>query len=385
MRLLHLGDLHLGKSLGEFDLIQDQRYILEQILDIIKEKKADAVIIAGDVYDKAIPSEAATGLLDWFLSSLSEAGTAVFIISGNHDSDGRLNFGSSLFRKNQIFISSVFNGTLYKKSMADEYGEVCIYLLPFVKASQVRHFYPDEKIETYDDAVRVILKNAGIDLSKRNVIAAHQFVAGRSADPFFAGSERGAGASVGLVEKIGYDCFEDFDYTALGHIHSPQKVEKENIRYSGSLLKYSLSEASNDKSVPLITLKEKGNMQIELIPLHPLRDLRHIKGPMEKLLAKENIRDQDDLMYVTLTDEDIISDVMRIFQQTYPNTVRIDYDNSHTRQIEHVDISQIGKQRSFRELIEDFYRQMYGCDITSGEMDMMLQAAKEAGVSDETD
>ena len=385
MKLLHLGDLHLGKSLGDFDLIKDQEYALEQVLRIAQEQKADGVLIAGDVYDKAIPSEAATRLLDWFLSALAERKMQVFMISGNHDSDERLNYGSSLFEENGIFISSVFDGTLHGRTARDAFGEVCIWMLPFVKASQVRHFYPDEKIESYEDAVRVILAHADIDPSGRNVLVAHQFVAGSSADPELAGSEGIAVQNVGLVEKIGAECFDAFDYAALGHIHSPQKVGRETVRYSGSLLKYSLSEAMNPKSVPVITLGAKGDVKVELIPLHPMRDLRHIRGPMKALLSPENVESPGDFIYATLTDEEIINDAMLIFQQVYPCTVKIDYDNSYMRQIEQVDLAEAGNHRSFSDLIADFYLQMYGNEISEEEMKIMRQAAKEAGVIDETD
>ncbi len=385
MKLLHLGDLHLGRSLGDFDLVEDQKYILEQILRIIDKKAVDAVLIAGDVYDKSIPSEAATRLLDSFLSALADKKVNTFIISGNHDSDDRLNYGSSLFEKNRIYISAVFDGILQKRTIADEHGEVNIWLLPFIKASQVRHFYPNEKINSYEDAVRVVIDHTDIDTDARNILVAHQFVGGNGNGPALGGSEGAAVQSVGLVEMIGCDIFKAFDYVALGHIHSPQKIGRETIRYAGSPLKYSLSEAYNDKSVPLITLGPKGNVEIELIPMHPMRDLRHIKGLMDVLLSKENIESSEDFIYVTLTDEEIVNDAMRIFQQVYPNTVKIDYDNSHTREIEHVDLTEISGKKSFSELISDFYRQIYGCEISEEEIALMRQAAKEAGITDETD
>ena len=385
MKFLHLGDLHLGKSLGDFDLIRDQKYILDQILGIIKEKSVDGVLIAGDVYDKAVPSEAAMNLLDYFLSSLSRSGVLTFMISGNHDSDDRLNYGSDLFAANQIYIASKYDGTLYRRTVTDAYGEADIYLLPFVKASQVKHFFPDAEIATYDDAVRVILAHAGVDPNRRNIIVAHQFVTGRSEDPSLGGSESVGTQSVGLVEKIGYDCFDVFDYAALGHIHSPQKVGREEVRYAGSPLKYSLSEVNNAKSVPIITLGAKGDVSLELLPLHPMRDLRHIRGPMKMLLDKTNITDPDDFIYVTLTDEDVVNDAMGIFQQVYPNTVKIDYDNSHTRAIEQVDISRIAENKSFSELIGVFYRLMYQCEMSEEEMKYMKVAAQEAGIIDETD
>lgn len=380
MKLLHVGDLHLGRSLGEFDLTSDQKFLLDQLLDIIDKQSVDAVLIAGDVYDKAVPSEAATGLLDFFLSSLAKKQVNVYMISGNHDSDERLNYGSSLFEANHVFISTKYNGNLYKQCLKTGDVEADIYLLPFVKASQVKHFLPEAKIESYDDAIRAVLDNADIDRSRINILVAHQFVMGRSEDPELGGSESLGTQSVGTVEKIGYDCFDDFDYVALGHIHSPQQVGRKEVRYSGSPLKYSLSEVNNEKSVSLITIDGKGKTDIELIPIKPMRNLRHIRGKIKDLLDRSNITAPEDFIYATLTDEDIVNDAMGIFQQVYPNTVKIDYDNSHTREIEQVDISKIAENRSYDELIRDFYRQMYGCDISEEEMEVMRSVAREAGV-----
>ncbi len=383
MKFLHLGDLHLGKTLFDFDLVEDQRYILDQILCIAEKESVDGVLIAGDVYDKSVPSEAATKLLDYLLMKLAQKEIKVFMVSGNHDSDDRLNYGSTLFASNQIFISAVFDGTLHRQSFAEEDTKINIYMLPFVKASQVRHYFPDEKIESYDDAVQTIIRNTDINKSNKNILVAHQFVSGKGEDPALAGSESVGTQSVGLVEKIGYDCFNDFDYVALGHIHSPQKVGREEIRYAGSPLKYSLSEANNEKSVSLITVSAEERVKIELVPLKPMRNVRHIKGTLKELLDKKNVKAPEDFIYATLTDEDIINDAMGIFQQVYPNTVRIDYDNSHTREIEQVDISKIAENKSFPELIGDFYRLMYGCEITEEEMDVMRTAAREAGVINE--
>lgn len=383
MKFLHLGDLHLGKTLFDFDLVEDQRYILDQILCIAEKESVDGMLIAGDVYDKSVPSEAATKLLDYFLMKLAQKEIKVFMVSGNHDSDDRLNYGSTLFASNQIFISAVFDGTLHRQSFAEEDTKINIYMLPFVKASQVRHYFPDEKIESYDDAVQTIIRNTDINKGNKNILVAHQFVSGKGEDPALAGSESVGTQSVGLVEKIGYDCFNDFDYVALGHIHSPQKVGREEIRYAGSPLKYSLSEANNEKSVSLITVSAEERVKIELVPLKPMRNVRHIKGTLKELLDKKNVKAPEDFIYATLTDEDIINDAMGIFQQVYPNTVRIDYDNSHTREIEQVDISKIADNKSFPELIGDFYRLMYGCEITEEEMDVMRTAAREAGVINE--
>ena len=383
MRFMHLGDLHLGRSIGDFDLIEDQKYILDQILGIIDKESVEALLIAGDVYDKSIPSEAATRLLDAFLNDLASRKIKTYMISGNHDSDDRLNFGSTLFESNSIFISAIYDGQLKRYVVEDDKEEIHIYLLPFVKASYVRRYYPDAEIETYEDAVRTILENTEIDETKCNIIVAHQFVAGKGSDPILGGSESAGTQSVGLIEKIGYQCFSKFDYVALGHIHSPQKIGRETVRYSGSPLKYSLSEVNNEKSVPIITVEGK-TVSVNTFPLKPMRDMRHLRGKMEDLLKKDNVKDTEDFIYATLTDEDYINDVMNIFQQTYPNTVKIDYDNSHTKEIEQIDISNVIHDRSFADLIGDFYKQMYGCEISEEEMDFMRTAAREAGVIDET-
>ncbi|MCF0258285.1 MAG: exonuclease SbcCD subunit D [Erysipelotrichaceae bacterium] len=384
MKFMHLSDLHLGKSLGDFDLIDDQKYILDRLIEICREKKVDAVLIAGDVYDKSIPSEAATGLLDRFLKELVENGIAVYLISGNHDSDDRLNFGSSLFMSSQVYINSVFSGTMAKNIMEDEYGTLNVYSLPFVKASQVRHYYPDQEIKNYEDAVRTVIEQAGINEKERNLMIAHQFVAGNS-DPEMSGSEGLGTQTVGLVEKIGWNVFDGFDYAALGHIHAPQKIGRNEVRYAGSPLKYSLSEVNSRKSVPIIDMKEKGNVQIELVPLIPLRDIRHITGTLRELLDPKNVKSPEDFIYATLTDEDEEPNLKGIFSQTYPNTVKIDYDNSRTRECGQVDLDRIEKTKSFPELIRDFYEQMYGCEISEEEMKIMESAAREAGVLHEAD
>lgn len=375
----------MGKTLGDFSLVEDQRDILNKICTIAEEKKADAVCIAGDVYDKAIPSEAAVNLLDEFLNRLAEKKIACYMISGNHDSDDRLNFASRLLSDKGIYIAAKYQGKLEKEVFQDAYGEVNIYLLPYIKASLVRHYFPEEKIESYEDAIRVILEKAEIDPKERNIILAHQFVAGKGTDPELAGSEGMGSLNVGQVEKIGYDCFDAFDYAALGHIHSPQKVGREEVRYSGSPLKYSLSEVNNKKSVPLVTMGEKGVIEIELLPLKPLRDLRHLKGKREKLLAAENIVNKDDFIYITLIDEEFINDAMGIFQQYYPNTVKIDYENSHTKELRDLNLAEFAEERSLEDILSDFYEQVYGCQISEEEKKTLMKVAGEAGVIDEAD
>lgn len=403
MKFLHLGDLHLGKSLRDFSLIDDQRYILDRILDTVRSENVDAVLIAGDVYDRAVPSEEAVRLLDDFLFRLSEMHTAVLLISGNHDSDERLNFGSRIFSEKNLFFCTKFDGTLKKVTLSDEYGPVDFYLLPFVKASQVRHFYPDETIGSYDEAVRAVIRHADIDPSRRNVILAHQFVTprriearpheetsaaqkAREAGILLGGSENPAAVSVGLVEQIGADVFDPFDYAALGHIHRAQAVGRECVRYCGTPLKYHQDEAGDGKTMPVVTMEEKGSVQIRLEPLEGMRDMRVLRGPIRKLLAPENITSPEDFIFAALTDEEIIPDAMTIFRQYYPNTLQIRYDNAHTRSLENAEGgSTETRKMSFPELISVFYEEMYGCAITEEEMAIMKKAAKEAGIFDETD
>ncbi|MCR4890895.1 MAG: exonuclease SbcCD subunit D [Lachnospiraceae bacterium] len=384
MKIMHLADLHIGKSVKDFSMIEDQRFILDWILVLAEMEKVDAVLIAGDVYDRSIPSEEAVGLFDEFIYRLTQIPVKVLLISGNHDSDERLNFGSRLFVDKEVYFCSKYDGELYRQTFEDEFGPVNFYLLPFVKASQVRHFHPEDEIENYDQAVRVAIADGDVNPDERNVILAHQFVAGRSGEVMLGGSESPAVANVGLVERIGFDCFDDFDYAALGHIHKAQSVGREEVRYAGTPLKYHADEAGDNKSIPIVTLGKKGEVKIELKQLKPRRDLRCLKGTLKQLLDPKVVNGTDDYIFVTLTEEDIIPDAMGIFRQTYPNTMQIRYENSHTREIEAVDPSQMAELRSFPELMTDFYQKMYGTDMTEEEMAIMNQVAKKAGVIDET-
>ncbi|MGN0355139.1 MAG: exonuclease SbcCD subunit D [Muricoprocola sp.] len=384
MKCLHLGDLHIGKSVNNFSMIEDQKYILDQIIDLAEKEKIDAVLIAGDVYDRSVPSEEAVRLLDYFLHELSKRKIIVYMISGNHDSDERLHFGSSLFENSGIFISSRYEGKLEHRVYQDKFGKMNIYLLPFIKASQVRYYYPEEDINTYEDAVRTVLKNADIDFSERNMLLAHQFVVAKGSETILGGSESAAAQSVGTVEMISADIFAGFDYVALGHIHSSQKVGKETVRYCGSPLKYSLSEIRSVKSVPIITVGEKGDLQIECRELQPRREMRHIKGKLEQLLRKENLVTKEDYIYVTLTDEYPIPDVLNVIREYYPNVMKLDYDNAHTRAIGESSLDLKEKKMDFSDLIAEFYETMYGCKMSEEEMEYMMKTAKEAGVINET-
>lgn len=379
MKFVHLGDLHLGKSVNEFSLIKDQEYILEEILEIAEKTKADAILIAGDVYDRTVPSEEAVRLFDRFITKLSGLGKSVFVISGNHDSEERLNYGSRLFQANHIYITGRYEGKPAEVTLEDVYGKVHVWSVPYVKASHVAHYHEGETIRTYDEAVRSVIKRCSINPKERNVILTHQFVAGKQHDPELSGSES-AVLSIGTIEKVGADCFDDFDYVAMGHIHSPQKIGRESLRYAGSPLKYSLNqrEIQSEKSVPVVTLEEKGHVKVELYPLKPMREVRRLKGELKRLLA--HAVDTDDYIYATLTDETIQFDAMARLREVYPNLMKLDYDNSTTRAIRESDGAADTEGKSFKELVEDFYRLLDGRMPGEREWQLIEEAAKEAGI-----
>ena len=384
MKLLHTSDLHIGKSLLDYDLLEDQRYIFDRIIDIAKEQEVDALLIAGDVYDKAVPSEGAVRLLDNFLKKLKDEHIKTFIISGNHDSDDRLNFASKFLSDSDIYIAAKYNGELDKYVLNDEYGDLNIYMLPYIKASTVKHFHKDADIENYEDAVRCVFDKDGVDSSVRNVILSHQFVAGKS-HPTLSGSESPSVTHVGNVEVIGYDVFDAFDYVALGHIHSLQRVGRDEVRYSGSPLKYSLSEVNDDKSVTLITLKDKGDVDLEYIPLKPLREMRHIKGELKNLIANVDEDTVDDYIYITLTDEDVIDDAMGVIRNYYNRPVKLDYDNSRSKDISFEDVELKTESKPITDILGEFYNKMYGVDISEDEMKIFKEVAMKAGVINEAD
>lgn len=379
MKLIHLGDIHLGKSVNEFSMIEDQRYILQEILEIIKKENVDGVLIAGDVYDRPVPSEEAVKLLDSFLTELSNMGKMVFMISGNHDSDERLNFGKNLFTAKQIYIAGRYDGTIECIEVQDEYGKLHIWMLPYIKASRVAHFYPKEDTKTYDAAFKTAISKCDVDKTKRNVILLHQFVAGKSQEVELSGSE-GALVNVGTIDKIGVDCFDAFDYVAMGHIHSCQAVGRETCRYAGSPLKYSLNqrELSKEKTVPIITLEEKGNIKVELIPLKPLREVRRIRGELKQLIA--NAQDTQDYIYATLTDEEVQFAAMARLQEVYPNIMKLDYDNQSIRAFQEVYDEVDTQEKSFRELMTGFYSMITGGEPDEEDWRLLEEVAKEAGV-----
>lgn len=327
MRFLHLSDLHLGKRVYEFSMLEDQRAILEQILALLDTRPVDGVILAGDLYDKPVPPAEAVRLLDWFLTELAARKLPVFAISGNHDSADRIAFGARLLAGSRIYFSPVFEGAPAPISLEDEHGMLDIYLLPFLKPATVRHIYPEEPIESYNDALACVLRHCALDPSRRSVLVAHQFVAGAAA----CESEE---PSVGGLDCVDASLFDGFDYVALGHLHSPQKVGRETVRYCGTPLKYSFSEAAQQKSATFVELGAKGTVQLSTVPLHPLRDLRELRGSYLELTDRRRYEgtDTDDYLHITLTDEQDVPDALARLRVIYPNLMRLDYDNRRTRQ-----------------------------------------------------
>lgn len=352
MKFLHLSDLHIGKRVYEFSMLEDQRFILRQILEIAEREKPDGVILAGDIYDKAVPPAEAVQVMDGFLTALSKMGIAVFMISGNHDSPERIAFGSEIMSGRGVHVSPVYDGKGRSVTMEDQYGPVTIWLLPFIKPAVVRHVFPDEEIQTYQDAVRTAVEHMAVDPKARNVLAAHQFVTGASrceSEEIF----------VGGIDNVDAALFDVFDYVALGHIHSPQSVGREEVRYCGTPLKYSFSEAGQVKSVTVVELGEKGNVGLRQIPLMPLRDMRKIKGTYMEVSARSFYEgtNTEDYVQITLTDEEDIPDGMQKLRAIYPNLMRLEYDNRRTRENREITAFEEVQQKSELELFEEFYEQ----------------------------
>ena len=350
MRFLHLSDLHLGKRVNEFSMLEDQAYILKEILNIIDEQKVEAVLIAGDVYDKVIPSAEAVRLLDDFLTRIAARELPVFLISGNHDSAERVAFGSRLMSSRQIYLSPVFESDVEPITISDRYGEIHIYMLPFVKPSLVKRVYPEEEIITYQDAVNAAVQHMQIDTDKRNILLAHQFVTGAAR----CDSEE---LSVGGLDDVDASIFDGFDYVALGHLHGPQKIGKETVRYSGTPLKYSFSEANQKKSVVIVDVVEKGKINIQQIPFLPKHDMQEIRGTYMEVTALDFYKDMktDDYLHITLTDEEDIPDAIGKLRTIYPNIMKLSYDNLRTRAAVTVRGTAEVEEKSPMELLKEFY------------------------------
>jgi len=399
VKFLHLSDLHIGKRVHEFSMIEDQRFILKQILKIVDQEKPEGIILAGDIYDKPVPPAEAVKVLDEFLTALAERGLQVFLISGNHDSPERLSFGAQLMGSRGVHMAPVYDGTVRKLEMEDDYGKVYVHLLPFIKPAVVRHVFAEEsvqqepeagvvqpaadkemvqpvsaesalqsvpredeepaarvkmsrsRIETYQDAVQEAVAHMDVDTAQRNVLVAHQFVTG-------AGRCESEELLVGGLDNIDASLFDEFDYVALGHIHSPQHIGRKTVRYCGTPLKYSFSEAGQVKSVTIVELREKNQVEVRTVPLVPLHDMRTIRGTYLEVTARSFYEDTDteDYVQITLTDEEDVPDGMQKLRVIYPNLMRLEYDNCRTRENQEIAWAESVEKKSELELFEEFYQ-----------------------------
>ena len=372
MQFAHISDLHIGKRISEFSLLEDQEYILIKILNALDEIKPDSVLIAGDIYDKAVPSAEAVELFDDFLYGLAKRGLKVFIISGNHDSPERIAFGSRIMSGHDIYLSPVYDGTIAPITLEDNWGFVDVYSLPFIKPIHVRRYYPDEDINSYNDALRVVIENMQINPERRNILITHQFITGAS-------RSESEDISVGGADNVDAALFEPFDYVALGHLHGPQHVIRESIRYCGTPLKYSFSEAAHTKSITVVELEAKGVANIFTVPLEPKRDMREIRGSYMEVTAKSFYEGTptDDYLHITLTDEEDIPDVIQKLRTIYPNIMKVDYDNKRTNANDEILPDEGIERKSPLELFSDFYELQNGQELSPEQNAFMAQLVEQ--------
>ena len=346
MRFLHIADLHLGKQMNDLSLLPDQEYILQQILSIAETEQADAVLIAGDVYQRSSPQAEAMALFDAFVSKLVNLGKQVFIISGNHDSALRISYFSSLIKSSGVYVTEAFDGTLQSVTLRDRDGEIVVWMLPFLRPSQVKRKLPEAKITTYQDAVEAVLRQTPVDPKKRNILMCHQFITGCETSD----SEERA---VGGLDNIDAAVFDAFDYVALGHIHKPQRVLRDTLRYAGSPLKYSFSEANHNKSVSVVDVLEKGDIAVRTVPLYPLHDVRLIEGMLDELMA---LPYSEDFLWVAVHDELPPPDARVTLSVNFTNMMKFSVVNSRTKTDVDVLATQSMENKTITELFSDFYR-----------------------------
>ena len=372
MKFIHLSDLHIGKRVNDFSMLEDQKYILEKIADIVKEEKADAVIIAGDIYDKSVPPAEAVRVFDDFLNILTENVKSVYMINGNHDSAERVAFGARQMEKGGVFIAPVFDGEMKRYTEKDEYGNINLYLLPYIKPVNVRPFFEEGVVTDTYSAVKAVIDKTSIDKAQRNIIVSHQFI---------TGAERSESEEVyvGGSDNVEAEVFDDFDYVALGHLHRPQYIARKEVRYCGTPLKYSFSEADHNKSVTVVEMKEKGNIEIKTIPLVPLRDMRRLKGTYEYLTEKKNYEgtNVEDYLHITLLDEEEVYDAIGRLRSIYPNIMRIDYENRRTSADNDIGTVDVGSSKSAIELFEELFRLQNNRDFTDSQRELCAEIIEE--------
>ncbi|MBR3601679.1 MAG: exonuclease SbcCD subunit D [Lachnospiraceae bacterium] len=368
MKFAHISDLHLGKRIHQFSMIEEQKYVLEKIENIVKEEKVDGVLIAGDVYDKIYPSAEAVALFDLFLVHLAKEEVQVFVISGNHDSPERIAFLGELTKKAGVHLSQVYDGQIEGIEMEDEFGKIYIHLLPFIKPVHVRHFFKEETILNYTDAMAVVVKNMKINTEERNVLVAHQFVTGASRSD----SEE---ISVGGLDNVEVDVFGDFDYVALGHIHRAQNMGSRKVRYSGTPLKYSFSEWQDEKTVTIVELKEKNNVEIKEIPLTPQHDMVKIRGMFMEVMNPLNFHGMDvnSYLHITLLDEMDVPQAFHRLAAVYPNLMQMEYDNLRTRERREVQVRKEVAKISPQDIFAGLYETMNNQPLSEVQREYLLE------------
>ena len=359
MKFFHLSDLHLGKSVHEFSMLEDQEYILKVILNIADEENPKAILISGDVFDRTVAPTEALRLFNDFLERVVQRKIEVFIISGNHDSADRLAFGSGLMENSGVHISRVYNGQISPYALTDEYGVINVFLLPFVKPVQIKRLFPEAELFTWTQAVATVIDNMELDRDNRSILLAHQFVTG-------AVTCESEELSVGGAENVDAEVFTAFDYVALGHLHGAQKIGRDTLRYCGTPLKYSFSEVNHKKSVTIVELREKGTILIRETPLIPKRDMREIRGKYLEVTSRAFYQDlnTDDYYKITLTDEQDQPDALGKLRVIYPNLMRLDYDNTRTQTDSFVTGAADASRYTPIQLFEMLYEEQNGRSIT---------------------
>lgn len=356
MKLLHLADLHIGKVINEFSMLEDQKYILHQAAELAAEEKTDGVILAGDIYDRSVPTAEAVSVLNKFLEKLADLGQKIFVISGNHDSPERIGFAGSILARGGLYMEGSFLPELKKVELTDAFGPVNIYFLPFARAGAMQKVLGLEAGTDLTACIRRVIENTKINPAERNVLITHHFVTGNGAEPEVSDSEYPV--SVGGTENVDASVFDGFDYVALGHIHKPQSIGRKEVCYAGSPLKYSFSECGREKSAVLVTLGEKERgVTMERRVLKPLHDMRKVKGELAELLKEEvvSLADRSDYLFVTLTDEKELFEPMEQLRTRYPNVMQLELEKNIRHEGAAVSLKEQLREKSLLEIYRDFY------------------------------
>lgn len=378
MKFFHISDLHIGKKLREMDITKDQEHILNEIIELADNKKPDAFLISGDVYDRSVPAANAINLFNDFITELESRKIKVFIISGNHDSPERIQFANKILEKNDIHIAGTFDGKMKSVELEDEFGPINIYMLPFIKPSIVANFFEDKIIDSYEKAARIVIDEENIDSKQRNVLIAHQFVTNNGKEPEQSESES---IRVGGLDNIDVSIFDKFDYVALGHIHRPQKVGRDTVRYCGTPLKYSFSECNHEKSITMVEFNEKDDITITKLSLHPIKDMRIIKDTLDNLLNNEEYtKYSNDYINAIVTDEDELFDPIGQLRNVYKNILLLEIENTRSQYIEdELIFSTKVKEKAPFELFQDFYFSQNNVDMSSSQEKILLEILDNLG------